>query len=151
MFTLDDIEHGLLRLNAPHPATKKRRFPEGDARAALVLPELEPRLHFALNCGAKSCPPVRVFSADNLERGLELAARGFCDGEVEVREDGTVVMSKIFEWYGGDFGPTKAAMLKKVAGYMGEEKRAKLERLVEEEGEEISVEFSAYDWTLNTK
>src|SRR5690606_8820702 len=63
--TLDDIEHGFLRCNQPHPATKKLRLEEGDPRRVLVEPALDPRLHFALNCGAKSCPPIRVFSPAN--------------------------------------------------------------------------------------
>lgn len=36
----------------------------------------DPRIHMALNCGARSCPPIRVFSAKNLESELEGAAGG---------------------------------------------------------------------------
>ena len=28
------------------------------------------RIHFALNCGAASCPPIRVFTSKNVERGM---------------------------------------------------------------------------------
>lgn len=44
MFTLDDIEHGILR---------GVRFPSSDVRENLIVP-FDPRIHFTLNCGAKS-------------------------------------------------------------------------------------------------
>ncbi len=51
--TLDDIEHGILRCNTPPPGAEAPPFGEGDARLALCLaPPTDPRLHFALNCGA---------------------------------------------------------------------------------------------------
>jgi hypothetical protein len=53
------------------------QFRSGDVRSSLSLAAVDPRIHFALNCGAKSCPPIRVFSPKNLERGLQLAAEGF--------------------------------------------------------------------------
>ncbi|GMI39843.1 hypothetical protein TeGR_g12793 [Tetraparma gracilis] len=49
--SLDDVEHGLLR-------SEPGRFPPGDAREGLRV-QLDKRVHFALNCGASSCPPVR--------------------------------------------------------------------------------------------
>lgn len=42
---------------------------------------MDPRIHFALNCGAASCPPIRVYTPDRLEFGLEAAASAFCAGE----------------------------------------------------------------------
>ena len=69
VYTLNDVEHGLLRGNRPHPY---RLFPQfarrDDPRAADGAPaaEVDCRVHFALNCGAKSCPPVDVYT----ERGF---------------------------------------------------------------------------------
>ena len=40
------------------------------------------RIHFALNCGARSCPPIRVYAAAKLETQLNTAARSFCSQEV---------------------------------------------------------------------
>ena len=53
-----------------------------DARSyvAQVVSPLDPRIHFALVCGAKSCPPVRVFTPENLDAGLDAAAAAFCEG-----------------------------------------------------------------------
>jgi len=44
-----------------------------------VVQPLDPRIHFALVCGAKSCPPIRVYTADALEEGLAAAAAAFCE------------------------------------------------------------------------
>lgn len=46
----------------------------------LTSQPLDPRLHFALNCGAASCPPIRVYTPARLEYGLEAAASAFCAG-----------------------------------------------------------------------
>ncbi|CAG0884457.1 unnamed protein product, partial [Cyprideis torosa] len=62
-FTLDDIENGILRGNRKSPlALFSAPFKEKDSRCALIVRGGEPRIHFALNCGAKSCPPVRTYS-----------------------------------------------------------------------------------------
>ena len=54
-FSLDDIEHGVLRCNRGSPAKHNPQFAVTDTRWPLVLPEadFDPRIHFALNCGAK--------------------------------------------------------------------------------------------------
>ena len=48
--------------------------------AQAILP-VDPRIHFALVCGAKSCPPIRVYTPQRLEYGLMAAAKVFCNGE----------------------------------------------------------------------
>ncbi len=45
---------------------------------------LDPRIHFALVCGAKSCPPIKVYTSGALEEGLEAAASAFCEGELHL-------------------------------------------------------------------
>ena len=52
-YSLDDLEHGLLRGNKPHPSTGAVCFQLGDRRLEFAIPELDPRIHFALVCGAR--------------------------------------------------------------------------------------------------
>ena len=67
--------HTRLRLGHKKKATHRR------SRACLQsMPEVDRRLHFALNCGAKSCPPIKVFTVDVLEEGLASAAAAFVEG-----------------------------------------------------------------------
>jgi hypothetical protein len=66
----------------------------------LLACPLDARIHFCLVCGAKSCPPIRIFEERSLERGLVAAARGFCIREVSVDEAAELVtLSKLFDWY----------------------------------------------------
>ena len=59
---------------------------------------MDPRIHFALVCGAKSCPPIRVYTPESLDQGLEAAASGFCEGSVLVdKANNSVDMSMILK------------------------------------------------------
>ena len=172
--TLNDIEHGILRGNGIQPAARTPHWT--DERAALALP-LEPRIHFALNCGARSCPPIRVYTPDNLEFGLTAAAASFLEAETEVRTDGTVVLSSLLNWYGADFGRTQAEVLAYVARCLpaSSAKRAALEGILRETKDSapgvgallwngvvakalpafmprgpVRVRFAPYDWTINS-
>jgi len=160
VYSCDDIEHGVLRNNAPSPASlgallglpggllQPRTFAPRDPRAAQAVAPVDPRIHFALVCGAKSCPPIRVYSAANIEQGLQDAAEAFCEGEVAVSGD-RVTLSKIFKWYGGDFGATQPQMLRAVAAFLRPEARAQLTELVGRGA--ARVHFKEYDWAVNAK
>lgn len=53
--------------------------------------QVDPRIHFALNCGAKSCPPVKVYSSEGLNSELKAAAASFVADNVSVPDEtGTV-------------------------------------------------------------
>ena len=54
-----------------------RPFGEGDPRLSLALERAEPRIHFALNCGAKSCPPIKTYSADSVRTKRKIKKRYF--------------------------------------------------------------------------
>ena len=70
VYSLNDIENGILRANRGSMATLYvKPFSKNDPRLNLALPEAEPRIHFALNCGAASCPPIKTFSADEVRKG----------------------------------------------------------------------------------
>jgi hypothetical protein len=102
----NDVEHGLLRgsrlsvglgyLPRPRPDAFERTHRVGDP---------DPRVHFALNCGAASCPAVAAYDADALDDQLDLATRAYLDGAVryDPRTD-TVTVPRLLLWYRGDFG-----------------------------------------------
>ena len=103
VLSVDEIEHGILRGNRRRRLPPVLPFRSGDPRRALVLDPVDPRIHFAINCGSRSCPPVAVYRADALEAQLDLAARGFVNEEVVLDPRGRVECSRLLEWYGGDF------------------------------------------------
>lgn len=99
-FSLNDIEHGVLRGNRA-VLLSRPPFKQGDPRASMVLP-LDPRIHFALNCGALSCPPIRSYEAARLEEQLELATASYLHS---ARLEGqTVWLPRLLEYYKTDFG-----------------------------------------------
>lgn len=53
VFSLDEIEHGVLRSNREHPSKFISFFKPEDERLKFVVKNFDPRIHFALNCGAK--------------------------------------------------------------------------------------------------
>jgi hypothetical protein len=101
--TADDVEHGILRGNAAHGFLRRRPFGGRDPRLALAVHPVDPRIHFAITCGAQSCPPVGVYRAAVLDQQLDLAARNFLNQEVAVDARGCVTCSRILEWYAADF------------------------------------------------
>jgi hypothetical protein len=102
LFSLDDIEHGVLRGNRRRKLPPLRPFGTGDPRLRLALAPPDPRYHCAITCGAASCPPVGVYRADAVDAQLELAARSFVNQEVALAGP-RVRCSRIFKWYRDDF------------------------------------------------
>lgn len=114
--SLDYIEHDLLR----------GRF-------------REPRIHFAVNCASKSCPVLAPvpYTGALLDVQLDGAAAAFLKNPALNRVEGsTLYLSRIFDWYGGDFrrlhGSYQRFVLKTL-GLSGE----------------FRVKFLDYDWSLN--
>ena len=106
ILSFDDLEHGILRGNARHPYQLYRRFTT-PARQRLALSRVDPRIHFALNCGGGSCPPVKKYTPEAIDEELRLAASAFCEMEDNVRIDEgnrRVHLSKLLYWYRSDFG-----------------------------------------------
>jgi len=101
--TADAVEHGILRANAGHGLLRRRPFGARDPRLALTVHPVDPRIHFAITCGAQSCPPVGVYRAAALDEQLDLAARNFLNQEVALDARGCVTCSRILEWYAADF------------------------------------------------
>ena len=102
--SLDDIEHGILRKNTRHRVKLIRQFPFWDKRKELVMSTLDHRIHFALNCGAESCPALAFFSEDNVEYELADAEASFANQEFVVDNNNqTITCSSLFIWYQKDF------------------------------------------------
>ncbi len=124
--SLDDIEHGTIR-------------EEFD----------EPRIHFAVNCAALSCPPLRseAYEGATLDRQLDEQARRFLTDPNRTRVDvanGEVHLTKIMDWFKGDFGGSDAAVQRWVAPYITDEQAsAALESAT------LDVKYTSYDWSLN--
>ena len=123
--TLDAVEHGVIR-------------DEFD----------EPRIHFALVCAAVSCPPLRAeaYAGDRLDDQLDDQGQRFLTNQAKNEvpaDDSTIRLSKIFSWFGGDFGDDDAALQAFIARYFDDDVRDRLERGA------YDIAYLDYDWSLN--
>ncbi|NTU80008.1 MAG: DUF547 domain-containing protein [Chloroflexales bacterium] len=146
-FSLEAIEHGVLRANAGNPFIPGPQFAAGDPRLALGISPRDPRLHFALNCASRSCPPIAAYDAARVEAQLDMAARSFvgADAEIAAGSD-TLRLSAIFSWYREDFGGYDGVVSFVRAHLPDDERRRWLEAR-----REIDLEFKPYDWGLNSR
>uniref|UniRef100_A0A1A8CIZ6 Uncharacterized protein n=1 Tax=Nothobranchius kadleci TaxID=1051664 RepID=A0A1A8CIZ6_NOTKA len=151
VFTLQDIENGVLRGNRRGVAQLRRPFSKSDPRLQVALPDAEPLIHFALNCGANSSPPIKIYTPQDIDIQLRAAAEAFLENDggcLVDSEKGEVRLSQIFKWYKSDFGGTDEKVLKWVLDHMGDsEKKARLRGVLS--SGKIKVTFLSYDWSSN--
>lgn len=147
-FAPDDIEHGILRGNRPHPFSGRRVLTRSGRRAALAVRDPDPRVHFALVCASSSCPPIEFYDGESLDRQLDLAARSFIRrrGLVIEREKETVHLSPIFKWYRPDFGGKEEDVFRFLEPYLEEEQREFIRRR-----DGLKVRYLPYNWNLNSR
>jgi len=106
--SLDDIEQGILRGRSKYGLGYLPRLLPDTFEVLYRLDDLDPRIHFALNCGAASCPAIRAYEPAAVDDQLDLATRTYLDGTVEYApEAGTVRVPRVFLWYRGDFGGSR--------------------------------------------
>jgi hypothetical protein len=148
LYTLDDIERGMLL----------ERY--GD-----------PRIHMALVCASKGCPPLRStpYTADSLDAQLDMQVKRFLASPQNFlidRNGAEVQLSELFDWYaddwlaagytnidslppahrGGDqLNDSQRAVIEFVAGHVDSEQKAYLE------AGGYELEFTDYDWSLNAR
>lgn len=110
--SLDDIEHGILRRYRwkwslgylPDP------FTSGIIKD-LAVDRLDYRIHFALNCGAASCPPIAFYTLLKLDQQLDTAMYSFIESETTIDQENKVIRtSRLLQWYIGDFGGKKGIL-----------------------------------------
>eukprot|EP01061_Rhynchopus_euleeides_P017616 TRINITY_DN29248_c0_g1_i1.p1 TRINITY_DN29248_c0_g1~~TRINITY_DN29248_c0_g1_i1.p1 ORF type:complete len:262 (+),score=72.60 TRINITY_DN29248_c0_g1_i1:50-787(+) len=153
-YSLNQIESGLLRGNRKAPYHMSRPLDTGTAagrQGEAAALQADPRIHFALNCGSKSCPPVKVYSPLSLEEELDLAAAWFCDSQdgIQVTPPSGVAVSQIFKWYHVDFGKTDAELVAFLVKHSraGSVKRTQLEAA--SRSPKLSLSYLPYDWTTD--
>lgn len=93
------------------------------------------RIHFALNCGAKSCPPIRSYEYSNIDQQLELATLSFLSTETEIDENQkSVRVTKLMQWFRADFGGKSG--IKTIVG-----------RYLKKDINDFTIRYQKYDWS----
>ncbi len=146
-FTPDDIEHGVLRGDARPPFRPFRQFGARDPRRAFAVVPPDPRIHFALVCGSRSCAPIDAYEADRIDTQLDQAARSFVNSSevIVIPEEGRVLLSQIFRWYEADFGG-RTGVMDLLCDHLADER---LRGFLRRNADRVAFEYLEYDWSLN--
>lgn len=126
----------------PVVTIRGRRLSLNDLEHRIIRPSFnDPRVHAALVCAARSCPPLlnRAYTGRNVQPLLELNMRRFLEDRTRNPIDEAnkqLRLSKIFEWYAGDFGGRD-----KLAEYVG--------GVLGKDFDGYTVSFVEYSWELN--
>ncbi|WP_375447380.1 DUF547 domain-containing protein [uncultured Fibrella sp.] len=118
-YDLNNIEHGIIR----------KKFSE-------------PRIHFALVCAAKSCPRLRNEAFDGKRLNAQLEDQGVDFLNNPAKNSVTpkqASLSKILDWYGGDFQKMKQQSVKDVVNQFSKTKIT----------DDTKISYQTYDWALN--
>jgi len=138
--SLDDIEHGILRkYRWKYSLGYLPQFFPAKTIKQLAVNDIDFRIHFALNCGAKSCPPIAFYSYENLDAQLEIAAKFFLESETDIDNQMKVVhVTKIMQWFKGDFGGDEG--IRKI-----------LRKYFNKDFSSYKIVYKNYDWTTDLK
>jgi len=146
-FNADDIEHGILRGNRGHPMIPGSQFASQDRRLPWIIDPLDERIHFALNCAGRSCPPIQVYSAEKIGEQLDMAARNFVDADLQIdQERNTAHISAIFKWFAGDFGGQRGVIEFLIKHLNAGDRK---EWLVKHHNT-VTFKYKTYDWGVNS-
>ena len=147
-FSLDDIEHGLLRANVPPRRGARRPMREDDPRQRLAPILFDERVHFAMYSACRSSPWLTGFTQTDLEGQLEAATRRYLNAHVRLASGGTALfVPKLFDWYEADFGgPQGVRSFVIVRLERDEDVEA-----VDKRGGRVALKFQEFDWALNSR
>ena len=131
--SLQRLESNMLRRKTIF-GTHKPHWLTGSWERRVRVEDVDPRVHFALNCAAESCPPIRSYTPEDIDEQLEVATRSYLESEVVVKGQ-VAEVPRLFKWYSGDFGG-RDGVLDFLDGYgFGAER----------------IDFKGWDWSISTR
>lgn len=136
--SLDNIEHGFLRkssvkwslgkLNKIFPSKLEKKF---------RVEKVDYRIHFSLNCGARSCPPISFYDPKTINEQLDQATRSYLTGDASFnKEKNELSLPILMSWFRGDFGNRKGIL-----------KICKELKIIPEDANP-KLKYNKYDWSL---
>lgn len=136
--SFETIEHGLIRKSQWEYGMGYigNWFPSKFEKELRVF-KMDYRIHFALNCGAKDCPPVAIYDWRRLDDQFKAGTQRFLKrSSVYSADSGQVLITPIFNWFRGDFGGTQG--IKEILHANG----------IIPDTAKLVLTYSTYDWTL---
>ena len=103
----------------------------------------DPRIHFAINCASKSCPPLgnRILLETDLDKQLDQKAFKFINNTDNVfinHKEQTIYLNKIFKWFEKDFENLKSY----ISIYLDDIDMDLIKN--------YNIKFFKYDWSKNS-
>ncbi|SIR41536.1 DUF547 domain-containing protein [Maribacter ulvicola] len=138
MVSFAKIEHGIIRKSQWEYGLGyiRKWFPNKFERKLRVNKPVF-NVHFALNCGAKDCPPVAIYEWERLQEQLEKGTKRLLEKTSAYNSETNVVkVTSLFSWFRGDFG-----------GKSGIKKILKKNEIIPST-KGVDIEYTNYDWTL---
>lgn len=121
-----------------------------DVENNIIRPFGDPRIHFAINCAAKSCPPLRLeaFAPARLGAQMDEQARNFINNPANNSFDfgkNEIIVSKIFDWFEEDFKKYDAGVPAFISRYLPPEQGKQLLA----NAKTVKIKHHDYNWDLN--
>jgi len=137
-FSLDDIEHGILRKYRWKYSLGYLANPFSSSLIkSLSVNHIDYRIHFALNCGAESCPPIAFYNHEKITNQLDMATMSFLESETKkIVDEKTIYISQLFKWFKADFGGNRG--IRKI-----------LEEKINMDTKGFRFAYSDYSWDEN--
>ncbi|AYN67765.1 DUF547 domain-containing protein [Euzebyella marina] len=139
MVSFAKIEHGIIRKSQWELGLGyvRKWFPD-DFERKLRVENTDYRIHFALNCGAKDCPPVAIYTPKRLEEQLKENTKNYLKKTSTYNaKDKEVKVTSLFNWFRGDFGGKDG-----VLDILNQQK-------IIPTTNGIDIDYKNYDWTLD--
>ena len=113
----------------------------------------DPRIHFAINCAAVSCPPIRPepYVGSRVGEQLDDQARKFLNDPVrgvKIEPDGggvVIHVTKVMDWFGDDFNKWGGGQVAFIRKYVTPDKQ----KAIDAAKGKVKLDFYPYDWKLN--
>ncbi|MDX1349803.1 MAG: DUF547 domain-containing protein [Putridiphycobacter sp.] len=138
LMSFDDIEHGIIRASRWKLSLGYLRKPFSPKYVRLLRTKKpDGRVHFALNCGAKSCPPIATFHAASLNQELDKITKQYLQSTTKLSDE-AITITPLMSWFRADFGGKKGIKKDFLLAY---------DIVPSTAGKNLV--FDTYDWTLS--
>ena len=148
LFSLDDIEHGILRNNHRRPYTLFRQFDSSDARQKFSMSQPDSRVHCCFCCAAKSSPQLKIYMPKHIDRQLDESVTRYLltNGMRVDRNKKKLWLSRSFYWYRKDFESGTNTLLDFIIEALKEQE---IGQFIQDNRDSLTLRFMDYDWSLN--
>ncbi|KAL6076199.1 DENN (AEX3) domain containing protein, variant 2 [Balamuthia mandrillaris] len=154
-FSLDEIQHGILRANRPFPWFCKPLFGEEDPRLPFMIADVDSRVHFALAVHSEFSPCLRLYVADHIDAQLTTATEEYLTSCVHTKpKRKQIVLPELFRCYKSDFVENEeddvTLLTRHVLPYLAGNLQKAVNSLLQE-GCGFHIRYSSPGWAFSPK